>query len=970
MSQKDKYKQIFSEKNTYFSSLVSQKTYWTIEEILSISKDLLVPFKSLREGDIEPSIEVSMLYDTVYLLPYKLECYKSVVNALYKNGGMACDDLTINVFNADCGIDSIALVSALTNKGYKIENIKAIRLFSSNKEKLKRAVLLHNKLYASISLEAYNLDIKEINDECMCNSLFTINLFAHTFNLAKDIHKEISRIIISSHYIYSHSIFFENISSNRMPQVSDLDCNFYWQDLNICRFYKNDSRNFSFDSMHPIEGERYYEKYAIFSNLSFETLDNKHEYQIVLSNLCPGVPINTLFNQKRTSLFFDRPFQNKKQCNDVDNTNVVIRDIDYNRVWDDTKIDYTLRKIIEDFPQYSISEGLDNNEEWAHEVIAYYLNAAEKGNTQCYNNIGVLKSLCNCLSDDSNDINSERNKEIVSFFTLASKGGDVNAMINLASLYMLFEDYTNALNYYKMASDNGESAGSYSMGIVYHFGLYGNSKNENLAIEYYKKGIEQNLKETETDISNCTPISKCCLNLIILMYKKDYTLRDITKEYNKIKKASSELTYAYTVISNNLSNKAKDFFKILKLKSTDKDEPAFVTYNRICALYTGIKNGNDNLKSNKTLALEQLKELVKTECPNWPDWEKYVWSTLALWTNKAKENSVTYSTYWIKASNANPKNSCAYRTNMALFSQLDEEEVVAIWHKYAYGNGCEICHECSSYDKKSRCCPKAQFTWARKYEKDKAVAKFLMEAAMRQGYNAALQYLAVDRVKDELLPNAEIPPLDNFFFNRGIVPSAYRQIIPEFTSDSRYKLLCHAADDGSRKAASLLREISKLRNNNFENIYWSALTANIKEQISILQKITNKDFANGFFRPSSLAEQDLITISNKRAEQFIGEKEDAFAFLKTLADFYIRGEMYSKAVELYKIAASKGFDVNKRINELEEEIERINREHSYDHDYDYYEEPDYAQDTWDAMTDGMYGDMPEGFDGDYSFLGY
>ena len=306
----------------------------------------------------------------------------------------------------------------------------------------------------------------------------------------------------------------------------------------------------------------------------------------------------------------------------------------------------------------------------------------------------------------------------------------------------------------------------------------------------------------------------------------------------------------------------------------------------------------------------------------------------------------------------------------SLFSQLDEEEVMAIWHEYAYGNGCETCHECSSYDKTSRCCPKAQFNWARKYEKDKAVAKFLMEAAMRQGYNAALQYLAVDRVKDELLPNAEITPLDNFFFNRGIVPSAYRQIIPVFTSDCHYKLLCRAADNGSKKAAALLREVSKLRNSNFEKIYWSALTANIKEQISILQKITNKDFANGFFRPSNFAEQDLITISNKRAEQFIGEKEDAFAFLKTLAEFYVRGEMYSKAVELYKIAASKGFDVSKRINELEEEIEQINKEYSYDHDYDYYEEPDYAQDTWDAMTDGMYGDMPEGFDGDYSFLGY
>ncbi|WP_289299986.1 tetratricopeptide repeat protein, partial [Xylanibacter muris] len=427
--------------------------------------------------------------------------------------------------------------------------------------------------------------------------------------------------------------------------------------------------------------------------------DIKHEYQIVLSGLCPGVPINTLFNQKRTSLFFDRPFQNKNLCNEVDNTNVVMQGIDYNRVWDDTKVDYTLRKIIEEFPQYSISEGLDNNEEWAHEVIAYYLNAAENGNTQCYNNIGVLKSLSNCLSDDSKDINSERNKEIVGFFTLASKGGDVNAMINLASLYMFFEDYSNAINYYKMASDNGEAAGSYSMGIVYHFGLYGNSKNEDLAIKYYKKSIEQYLKEIETDISSCTPISNCCLNLIILMYENGCTLCDITKEFNKIKKASSELTYAYTVISNNLSNKAKDFFKVLKLKSPDKDEPAFVTYNRICALYNGIKNGNDSLKSDKALALEQLKKLANTECPNWPDWEKYVWCKLALWTNQAKESSATYSTYWIKASNANPKKSCAYRTNMASCSQLDEEEVMAIWHKYAYGNGCEICHECSSYDK-------------------------------------------------------------------------------------------------------------------------------------------------------------------------------------------------------------------------------------------------------------------------------
>lgn len=80
--------------------------------------------------------------------------------------------------------------------------------------------------------------------------------------------------------------------------------------------------------------------------------------------------------------------------------------------------------------------------------------------------------------------------------------------------------------------------------------------------------------------------------------------------------------------------------------------------------------------------------------------------------------------------------------------------------------------------------------------------------------------------------------------------------------------------------------------------------------------------------------------------------------------------MYHKAIELYKIAANKGIDVNKRINELEEEIERFDSLFSYDQDSDNYEEPDYARDSWDAMTDGMYGDMPDGFNGDYSFLGY
>lgn len=54
-----------------------------------------------------------------------------------------------------------------------------------------------------------------------------------------------------------------------------------------------------------------------------------------------------------------------------------------------------------------------------------------------------------------------------------------------------------------------------------------------------------------------------------------------------------------------------------------------------------------------------------------------------------------------------------------------------------------------------------------------------------------------------------------------------------------------------------------------------------------------------------------------------------------------------------------------------QEKELSNTEEQDEFDYQNYEnETDYRRDNWDAMTDGMYGDMPDGFDGDYSFLGH
>ena len=56
---------------------------------------------------------------------------------------------------------------------------------------------------------------------------------------------------------------------------------------------------------------------------------------------------------------------------------------------------------------------------------------------------------------------------------------------------------------------------------------------------------------------------------------------------------------------------------------------------------------------------------------------------------------------------------------------------------------------------------------------------------------------------------------------------------------------------------------------------------------------------------------------------------------------------------------------------LKGEVEGNNsKSKSYDFCCDDYDSNDFRRDAWDAMTDGVYGDMPEGFRGDFDFLGY
>lgn len=128
--------------------------------------------------------------------------------------------------------------------------------------------------------------------------------------------------------------------------------------------------------------------------------------------------------------------------------------------------------------------------------------------------------------------------------------------------------------------------------------------------------------------------------------------------------------------------------------------------------------------------------------------------------------------------------------------------------------------------------------------------------------------------------------------------------------------------------------------------------------------------SKGYFEPTSLIEQDYLDCANKIAEQLIGNNEDAFELLKKLADFYIEGLRYRTALKLYQLAEAKNLDVKENIEHVKELIEEEEKDSiSYDRYDDYDDYHDYGRDTWDALTDGMYGDYPgDGFD--YDVLGF
>lgn len=968
---------ISTETNTYFASILSQKDKWSVTEIEDLCLSLLEPFKGLDISKLDKSNDVEMLLEYAKYLECKNAYYKGIVDKIASDKCLNNDEIAINIFNSEAGTDALALLSNIAAKGYFISKIKSVKLFGRNHYYLRRALLLLNKLFPLVKVEAYYASVYEIENECKCDSIYTINLFVNTLTLADNIHKRISELLIKSHYIYSHNIFVETLDSANRSEIPELDCKYYWQSLEMTRFCKNAPKSYSIKSKNNLKGQYAYTGrtcYAVLSTLSVKDLLLNREFKIVLPHLCPGVPVCKLFNQNRMMLFFENcPFDNLDLTSQFDNIEIVATVEDFLHI--QPKEEYTLARAIMEFPQYEIAKALSNNEKWANILFDFYKTSAENGNLKCYNNLGVLISLMDS-KDETDEIDSGSNKEAIRYFKLAAEGGNVDAMINLASLYAYKKLLDEAMKYYDMAYKNGSPLGAYSLGVAYHFGIGGYSVDHKKAIDLYRKTFQMCEKESEDD-GDCkryTPLSNCGLNLMILLYEDGVSLCDIAKVYNKVDKRSNELTYAYTIISNNLSNRASDLFSILSLDEVCIDGlPSYKKYNYLNVLHNGVVCGKKILEKDSKKALEGMRELAETGCPDWPDWGKYVWKDLAIWTNKDEGNSTLAASYWIKAAASNPDSACAYETNMVICNCVSDEEKKDIWRKYAYGNGCLTCHECSNYNSDKRCCPKAQLRWAKDYESDNAVANFLIKSAANQGYESSILELSLYQVLEQYTSGKKPSMLDMFMFNFGKVPSAYEVIFDKLAQDNEYDSLTRAADLGSRRAASVLAEVSKLRQSKFDIYYWNLLLSNLFSKLSLLEELSEHKISDGYFEPTSLIERDYLDCAKENVEQFIGKNDDALELLQKLTKFYIDGGCYQTALKLYQLAEAKNIDVKECIDNVKAMIEEEGRKsrnyrnyNDYDNDDDYH---DYGRDTWDALTDGMYGDYPgDGFD--YDVLGF
>lgn len=968
------------ESDTLYSFLLRRVEQPNLTDLIEISNNMLALYGEENDKTLYPT-EYFFLKEISSELSERMECITKSADKTNEQGLMNCEEITIVDYGCGQGLASLSMLDWLYQRNGNLNNIKTVKLVDKDSKALSRALLHFSILFPTIEVIAYNQDFLDKKFSVDCNSVLTINLFSHVFN-AKTCYADcIKDIILNGHNLFMHNIIIEDISSNgdivrnRQNFCDYLSCSI--EDYTGCKSIVD------FKYMPKSRGAKKVLRHFVLSRTSIDSFSIP-KVKNNFSFLCPGEPTKKLTNVPQCLLWYNTPLEKSKYIENLDNENKI--SLKENYLSADFKDEYkksadelnphTIKDCAEKFHQSHICHAISCGLSCGQDIISIYEKAAADGQTEAYNNLGVLFF-------QLNDTNGENIHKAITYFRLAAKGGASSAMMNLASYYMSDGKEKEAFEYYKKAAELKNTNGLFNLAVIYNFGLINQEIDLKQAEKLYRQCINEVNRSKDSEYRDYHIQSSCCLNLMLMMWKRGEHYLDLLTVYNLAKKPSDELRYCKEILQIIFTRRfSKDVKDILFLKDAKADEKPFIKYNCAIFLYNGLllKSFNVKIEKDKETAFSIVKSLVETEDEFnvWTNKEKYVFPIYAKWLHSDKKGSGGLDEkYWRKAARADKDNACAYMTNIAICAEMSDDEKKSIWKRFAFADGCKSCHECSNYDTLLRLCPKAQYRWAKEYECDKEFAMSLMHKSANQHFDAALFYLGFQQAINKELPSFKEDGLFNTMARIGIVvspPKQYEVLYPILTKDCYYYYLQGAASAGISISRSILPFVAKCRDDKYNFIYWACVSYakrnNEEMKLCILDFFKEKcnKSLDSYFKPKTLCEREMLSY----AESFAKSTKN-ITFICELAKFYLQGNSLYKARELYLIAKEKGCknldEILGNINSRIEDIEKEEKRKSY-RSYDYYDEPDYMRDSWDAMTDGMYGDMPDGFDGDYGFLGY
>lgn len=132
------------------------------------------------------------------------------------------------------------------------------------------------------------------------------------------------------------------------------------------------------------------------------------------------------------------------------------------------------------------------------EAIEWFRNAAEQGNVDALNELGICNEYALGVPQNIN--------EAVNWYRKAAEGGHAAAQFNLGRCYQngagVTLNYTEAVKWYRKAANQGMPNAQYNLGVCYYNGL-GLPQNYNEAVKWYRKAADQGMPEAQHNLGIC-----------------------------------------------------------------------------------------------------------------------------------------------------------------------------------------------------------------------------------------------------------------------------------------------------------------------------------------------------------------------------------------------------------------------------------------------------------------------------------